>query len=49
VSGSSNGSSAKQRLTESWEPQLALTEQHMTFDVDDLKPDDWIARLLRPS
>jgi hypothetical protein len=27
--------------------QLAITEQRMTFDVDDVKPDDWIARLLR--
>ncbi len=27
--------------------QLAITEQQMTFDVDDVKPDDWIARLLR--
>lgn len=27
--------------------QLAITEQKMTFDVDDVKPDDWIARLLR--
>lgn len=29
--------------------ELAITEQKMTFDVDDVKPDDWIARLLRPS
>lgn len=27
--------------------QLAVVEQEMTFDVDDVKPDDWIARLLR--
>jgi hypothetical protein len=27
--------------------QLAITEQRMTFDVDDVKPDDWIARLRR--
>jgi len=27
--------------------QLAITEQRMTFDVDDMKPADWIARLLR--
>ena len=29
--------------------QLAITERKMTFDVDDVKPGDWIARLLRPS
>jgi hypothetical protein len=27
--------------------ELAVTEQRMTFDVDDVKPEDWIARLLR--
>jgi hypothetical protein len=27
--------------------ELAVTEQRMTFDADDVKPDDWIARLLR--
>lgn len=27
--------------------QLAVMEQRMTFDIDDVKPDDWIARLLR--
>lgn len=27
--------------------QLAVTEQRMTFDVDAVKPEDWIARLLR--
>jgi hypothetical protein len=26
--------------------QLAVTEQRMTFDIDDMKTDDWIARLL---
>jgi hypothetical protein len=29
--------------------QLATTERQMTFDVDDVKPGDWIARLLRLS
>jgi hypothetical protein len=28
--------------------ELAVTEQRMTFDIDDVKPDDWIAQLLRP-
>ena len=28
--------------------ELARTEQTMTFDIDDVKPDDWIARMLRP-
>jgi hypothetical protein len=27
--------------------QLAATEQRMTFDIDHVKPDEWIARLLR--
>jgi hypothetical protein len=27
--------------------QLAITEQRMTFDAEDVKPTDWIARLLR--
>jgi hypothetical protein len=27
--------------------ELALTEERMTFDVDAVKRDDWIARLLR--
>jgi hypothetical protein len=29
--------------------QLAITERCMTFDIDDVKPDDWITRLLRSS
>jgi hypothetical protein len=28
--------------------QLAMMEERRTFDVDDVKPDDWIAQLLRP-
>lgn len=28
--------------------ELARTEQTMTFDIDEVKPDDWIARMLRP-
>ena len=28
--------------------ELARTEQTMTFDIDDVKPDDWVARMLRP-
>jgi hypothetical protein len=27
--------------------QLAVVEQRMTFDVDNVKSEDWIARLLR--
>jgi hypothetical protein len=27
--------------------ELAVTEQRMTFDIDDVKTDDWIATLLR--
>jgi len=27
--------------------QLSVTEERMTFDVDHVKPDDWIARLAR--
>lgn len=27
--------------------QLASTEERMIFDVDHVKPDDWISRLLR--
>ena len=29
--------------------ELAKTERQMTFDVDEVKPDDWIARLRRPT
>ena len=29
--------------------QMAITEQRMTFDIDDVKRDDWIARFLRPA
>jgi hypothetical protein len=27
---------------------LATTEQNMTFDIDNVRPGDWIARMLRP-